>query len=151
MVKLRKDGTPKKSGRPRIPEITPDIGDLEGKLPPRPIDWEKVFYWMNLDATQEEIAGSFHVSVSTLQVHIREKFECNFHQLKERCCGLVKVKLRDNQFKLSSKNATIAIWLGKIWLGQKDPDRQLEIQKTNELIELQKRFLDHTRVINKHE
>lgn len=31
-----------------------------------------------------------------------------------------KASLRRNQFKMSEKNATMAIWLGKQWLDQKD-------------------------------
>jgi hypothetical protein len=41
-----------------------------------------------------------------------------------------KASLRRNQFKLSEKNAAMAIWLGKQYLGQRDPDRSaLELGK----------------------
>lgn len=32
----------------------------------------------------------------------------------------LKIKLRQNQLKLSEKNAAMAIFLGKNWLGQRD-------------------------------
>lgn len=107
-------------GRPRIPEVTPDIGDLEGKLPPKPIDYDAVLHWMDLGATQEEIAGSFRISVSTLYRRLFEKYGMNFDELKEKVCGPAKIALRRNQFHLSKTNASMAIWLGKVWLGQKD-------------------------------
>jgi hypothetical protein len=38
-----------------------------------------------------------------------------------------RASLRRNQFKLSEKNAAMAIWLGKQYLGQRDPDRASEL------------------------
>lgn len=111
---------PKGAGRRRIPLVTPDIGELEGKLPPKPIDFEAVMYWMDLGATAEEIAGCFHISVDTLVNRLVEKTGLNFSELRERICGASKIKLRRNQFNLSETNSSMAIWLGKVWLGQKE-------------------------------
>lgn len=113
----------KKTGRPRIPVVTEDLGDLAGKLPPRPIIMSQVFYWMDLGAPAEEIAGSFHISVDTLHNKLKETYGMSFSELKEKSCGAAKLKLRNNQFRMSEKNASMAIWLGKNWLAQKDPDK----------------------------
>lgn len=112
--------SPTSMGRPRIPLVTPDLAGLEGKLKPKPINIDEVIYWMNLSATCEEIAGSFYVSVSTLVRRLKEEFGMTFDELKKMCCGAAKLALRRNQFKMSEKNASMAIWLGKNWLGQKD-------------------------------
>lgn len=133
-----------KGGRPRIPAFTPDLGPLADKLPPRPINWEQVLYWMNLDATQEEIAGSFHVSVDTLSRRMNEEYGYGFAELKEKACGALKIGLRNNQYKLSAKNAAMAIWLGKIWLGQRDPDKAKESTLLN-MLETCASFMDKTR------
>lgn len=106
--------------RPRIPLVVESIGDLEGKLPPRPIILEQVLYWMDVGGTAEEIAGSFHVSVDTLHRRLKEQTGHSFAELKEKTCGAAKLKLRNNQFKMSEHNASMGIWLGKQWLGQKD-------------------------------
>lgn len=125
---LKKDGTPHapRSGRPKIPVVTEDLSNLGDKLPPRPIDFREVFYWMDLGATQAEIAGAHHVSVDTLSNRLKERFGKTFSELKELVCGMAKVNLRKNQFKLSETNAAMAIWLGKQWLGQKDMPPELE-------------------------
>lgn len=111
-----------KMGRPRIPLVTQDLGPLEDKLPPKPIVLREVIYWMDLGATAEEIAGSFHVSIDTLGRRIKEELGLTFAELKQKVCGFAKIKLRINQFRMSEKNAAMAIWLGKQWLGQKDND-----------------------------
>lgn len=110
----------KKMGRPKIPIITDDLGKLEEKLPARPIMMREVLYWMDLGATEEEIAGSFYVSIDTLKRRLVEETGLTFAELREKCCGQAKLSLRNNQYRLSAKNASLAIWLGKIWLGQKD-------------------------------
>lgn len=109
-----------RTGRPRIPMVTPDIGDLEGKLPPKPIDMDMMIYWMDLGATCAEIAGAFRVSVNTLFRRVKEITGLTFEELKEKVCGPAKIQLRKNQFNLSKSSAAMGIWLGKQWLGQKD-------------------------------
>jgi|GEM_PF-634443 len=118
----------KSSGRPRIPLITPDL-DQEGltdKLPPKPIDFEAVLHWMDLGATAEEIAGAFRVGVRTLDRRLQEHTGMGFGELKEKVCGAAKIALRKNQFNLTKTNATMGIWLGKQWLGQKEEPKTIE-------------------------
>lgn len=126
------DKSKKKMGRPKIPLITKDICELENKIPARYVNLEQVLYWMNLGSTQEEIAGAQHVSVDTLSRRLKEQTGHTFAELKEKCCGTAKIKLRNNQFKLSEKNASMAIWLGKVWLGQKDVE---ESKNKEEILE----------------
>ena len=64
--------------------------------------------------TQEEIATMFDCDVRTLQ---RDEEFCRvFKKGKENG----KMSLRRTQFKLAEKNPTMAIWLGKQYLGQRD-------------------------------
>ena len=44
----------------------------------------------------------------------------NFSEVFKEKRGLGKISLRRNQFRLAEKSATMAIWLGKQYLGQKD-------------------------------
>jgi hypothetical protein len=113
-----------KGGRPKIPMITENLDELEGKLPSKVLVLDQVLYWMDLGSSAEEIAGSYRISVDTLDRRLKEKTNLSFAELKERCSGGAKTRLRHNQFKLSEKNATMAIWLGKVWLGQKDNDEK---------------------------
>ncbi len=142
MVNNMAQSKTKKMGRPRIPMITEDLGPLEKKLPPRPIILDQVIYWMDLGAPAEEIAGSFRVSVDTLYRRLIEETGLTFAELKEKSCGSAKLKLRNNQFKMSENNATMAIWLGKMWLGQCDPDKQAIVTLDKAIIS---ELLDNTK------
>lgn len=116
----------RKPGRPRIPIVIEDLAELEGVLPTRVIEFKQVLYWMDLQATQEEIAGSYYVSVDTLSRRLKDLTGYGFADLKEKCCGGVKIKLRHNQMKLTERNATMGIWLGKQWLNQRDLQQELQ-------------------------
>ena len=82
--------------------------------PKKEIDYILTEKLANIMCTQEEIATLFDCDVRTLQ---RDKEFCRvFKKGKENG----KMSLRRNQWKLSEKNTTMAIWLGKQYLGQKD-------------------------------
>lgn len=90
------------------------------EVPPKEIIFDQVLYWINLQATQEEVASSFRVSVETLNARLKEHFGMSFSELKKRTDGEGKLSLRRYQFKQAEKNATMAIFLGKNWLDQSD-------------------------------
>ena len=39
---------------------------------------------------------------------------------RKRCNGLHKLSLRRYQFQQAERSAAMAIWLGKVWLGQRE-------------------------------
>ncbi len=157
MVKL---GRPKKDG-PRHPcgklIIIPKVGKygrhkipLITEPPPKQIILEQVLYWLDLQATAEEVAGSFHVSVETLNARIMDHFGMTFTDLRKRCVGQAKLSLRRFQFKQAEKSTTMAIWLGKQWLGQKDdiqlvqaPNHDLIISLLNEVKSLKGKMKEY--------
>ena len=51
---------------------------------------------------------------------------------------MLKIKLRRNQFKLSEKSASMAIWLGKQYLNQRDNTESMfvEVEDITPLAEL---------------
>ena len=68
--------------------------------------------------TDEEIAACLGVTVETLQ---NKDNNDAFLECKEKGIGNGKKSLRRIQFEIAKKgNATMAIWLGKQWLGQKE-------------------------------
>lgn len=75
--------------------------------------------------TDEEIAASLHVSVETLLNRNNRK---TFLECKKRGSESGKASLRRRQFKLAEKSASMAIWLGKQYLGQKDNLDVIEIK-----------------------
>lgn len=78
------------------------------------IDYAVVEKLSNIQCTQQEIASFLGCSVDTLQ---RDETFCGIYK-KGQENG--KMSLRRMQFKLAEKNPTMAIWLGKQYLGQKD-------------------------------
>lgn len=73
-----------------------------------------------LQCTEEEIAGFFDCSVDTIERFCKREYKASFADVfnKKRSSG--KISLRRNQFKLAEKSASMAIWLGKQYLGQTD-------------------------------
>jgi hypothetical protein len=92
------DGSKNPGGRPKIP-----------------IDYDQVEKLASIMCTQEEIAAWMDVDVSTLK---RDEKFCTIYKK-----GIEKGKMsfRRQQYKLAEAgNATMSIWLGKQYLGQKD-------------------------------
>ena len=82
--------------------------------PKKEIDYIAVEKLANIQCTQEEIASFLDLSVRTLQ---RDEEFCRIYK-KGQDNG--KMSLRRMQYKLADKNPTMAIWLGKQYLGQRD-------------------------------
>jgi len=64
----------------------------------------------------------FGCSVDTIERWCKRVYNESFAELYNKLSEGGKMSLRRNQMKLSETNATMAIWLGKQWLGQKDKD-----------------------------
>lgn len=99
--------------------------------PKKQIDYNLVEKLAGIQCTQEEIANFLNLSVRTLQ---RDNEFCRLYK-KGQDNG--KMSLRRIQFKLAEKNASMAIFLGKQYLGQKDvieTDNTHEILKVEELL-----------------
>lgn len=78
------------------------------------IDYDMVEKLAGIQCTQQEIASFLGCSVDTLQ---RDETFCGIYK-KGQENG--KMSLRRIQYKLAEKNPTMAIWLGKQYLKQKD-------------------------------
>lgn len=73
-----------------------------------------------LQCSLEEICGFFDASTKTIEKWCKETYGENFSQVfaKKREAG--KISLRRAQWRLAERNAAMAIWLGKQYLGQRD-------------------------------
>lgn len=99
--------------------------------PKKVIDYTAVEKLASIQCTQEEIANFLDISVRTLQ---RDEEFCRLFK-KGRDNG--KMSLRRTQFKIAEKNASMAIFLGKQYLGQRDvieTDNKQELTKVEELL-----------------
>ncbi|MCM1237740.1 MAG: hypothetical protein NC489_47360 [Ruminococcus flavefaciens] len=73
-----------------------------------------------LQCTLQEIAHLFDCSADTVERWCKREYEMSFADIYKKKAENGKMSLRRNQLKLSETSATMAIWLGKQWLGQKD-------------------------------
>lgn len=89
--------------------------------PPKPINWDQFEQLCLLQCTQSEIGSMFHVDEDTIRVRTEKHYGEEYSVVYKRFSEGGKTSLRRNQFVMSRKNCSMAIWLGKIWLGQKDP------------------------------
>ena len=90
-------------GRPRI-EIDQD-------------QFEKLCY---LQCTLNEIASWFKCSDDTIENWCKRTYKRNFSDIYKTFSAGGKISLRRWQFKMAEHNTSMAIWLGKQYLGQKE-------------------------------
>ena len=86
----------------------------KGGRPKKEIDWKLVENLASIMCTQSEIASVIGVDIKTLKA--RDEFLPTLEKGLEKG----KASLRRTQFKLAERNASMAIFLGKQYLGQKD-------------------------------
>lgn len=96
-----------------------------GKPGPDPIqiDWEQVKALCSIQCTRGEVASFLGISHDTLERAAKRDFEKNFVELRDEWSQGGKCSLRRKQWKLADRSATMAIFLGKQMLGQRDDIR----------------------------
>lgn len=83
------------------------------------IDLKKLAALAQVQCTYEEIASVFGCSVRTIER--RAKKDKEFREIIEGGKGVGRVSIRRQQFRLmNAGNPTMAIWLGKQYLGQRN-------------------------------
>ena len=122
MVNCRKQYTYRGMG-----QIMPKVKKKTKNPPHRPkkynIDPKKVEYLASIGCTQTEIAKMYGCNEDTIQRTYSESWRKGIADCKER--------LRKIQWKIALEgNPTMAIWLGKQYLGQTD-----KVEQTNRNIE----------------
>lgn len=78
-----------------------------------------------IQCTKEEICAVLDVCEDTLNSWCNETYGNNFSVVFREKRQLGKESLRRKQWKLADSNATMAIWLGKQYLGQKEQFEQV--------------------------
>jgi len=87
------------------------------------VDWEQVKKLAAIQCTRDEIASFLGICRETLQRAAKREFGVVFGDLLEEWKEGGKVSLRRKQWLLADKSATMAIFLGKQMLGQRDDIR----------------------------
>lgn len=112
-----------KTGRPRIE-----------------IDEENFKKLCGLQCTLTEIAAFFDCSEDTIQRWCKRELRSDFATAFKKYSASGKMSLRRWQFKMAEHNCSMAIWLGKQWLGQTDRIEQTvtEIEDLSPLADMLK-------------
>lgn len=71
-----------------------------------------------LQCTLSEIAAFFNCSEDTIERWCKREYKEGFADVYSKKRGLGKISLRRSQFRMAETNPTMAIWLGKQYLGQ---------------------------------
>lgn len=121
---IKKTNNPK-MGRPKI-EIKQD-------------EFEKL---CAMQCTEEEIAGWYRCSVDTLENWCRRTYKTTFSAIYKTLSANGKMSLRRTQFRIAETNASMAIFLGKQYLGQRDVIEQ-DVNDNGLLGELTKAIKQH--------
>lgn len=88
--------------------------------PVKEINKEQFESLCNLQCTIEEIAGFFKCNKDTINAWCKRTYDEGFSETYKKYSQNGKISLRRYQYRLAEKNASMAIWLGKQWLGQTD-------------------------------
>ena len=84
------------------------------------IDAEQFKKLCAIQCTLEEMASWFKCSEDTVERWCRRELKCSFADAYKMFSADGKISLRRTQFKMAEHNVTMAIWLGKQYLGQSD-------------------------------
>lgn len=78
-----------------------------------------------IQCTEAEICVALECSEDTINRWCKRTYGATFADTYKSKCQRGKSSLRRMQFKLAAKNASMAIWLGKQYLGQRDEPEQV--------------------------
>jgi len=92
--------------------------------PPRDFD-KKIFEGLcHVQCTVNEIEAILHADQRTIDSWCNREYGEDFNTVYKRFAEGGKASVRRNQINLSKTNSSMAIWLGKILLGQRDPQEE---------------------------
>lgn len=110
--------------------------------PRKEIDQEQFEKLCALQCTKEEISSWFDCSEDTIENWCHKTYDESFSAVfsKKREAG--KISLRRSQWRLAEKNAAMAIFLGKNYLGQRDSIEYEDKDAINKLDQILKSMSD---------
>lgn len=88
--------------------------------PRKEIDKKQFENLCALQCTHDEICAWFDVTVKTLESWCKRTYGDGFSKVFAQKRGKGKISLRRSQWQLAEKSASMAIWLGKQYLNQRD-------------------------------
>lgn len=84
------------------------------------IDTEQFKKLCGIQCTLDEIASWFKCSEDTIERWCKRELKMSFAEAFQTWSADGKISLRRTQFRMAETNVSMAIWLGKQYLGQRD-------------------------------
>ena len=116
--------------------------------PLKEIDKKQFEGLCSIQCTEREICAVLGVADKTLTAWINREYgpeygsefggKLTFKDIFEIKGAIGKISLRRYQFKQAEKNPTMAIWLGKQWLGQTD---NIQVEAGNDTLKVAREIL----------
>ena len=101
---------------------------MAGGRPRAQIDKKEFEKLCALQCTQLEMCAWFDVDENTMNAWCKREYEMSFSEVFAIKKGKGKIALRRIQYQLAEKNPSMAIFLGKQYLGQSDNPQAEEAQ-----------------------
>lgn len=94
-----------------------------------------------IQCTKDEIASFFNCSADTIERWCKREYKCSFAVIFAQKRGLGKISLRRSQFRMAETNVSMAIWLGKQYLGQAEQQQvTLSVNDDESIKEMERYF-----------
>ena len=101
--------------------------------PKKEINQNQFEFLCGIQCTEKEIAAFFDCDISTLSAWCKRTYKATFQDVSKNKAEVGKISLRRLQFKHAEKSPSMAIFLGKQYLGQRD-----QIAMTTDLVKDEK-------------
>lgn len=95
--------------------------------PKKEIDWQRFEDHCSFQCTQEEIGAKLGVHRETLSKRVKEHYGEDYSTVYKKYSADGLASLRSYQFHLAKTNTSMAIFLGKVLLKQKEEDSSKDI------------------------
>lgn len=111
--------------------------------PKKEINQRQFEHACSLQCTKSEICAFFDVTDKTLENWCKRTYKKGFSEVFAEKRQIGRMSLRRSQMKMAETNPTMAIWLGKQYLGQRD-NRDIAIKQviSHEAIEAVEEFMN---------
>lgn len=106
----------------------------KGGRPRIEIDEDQFKALCNIQCTLVEISDWFKCSEDTIERWCKRTFDMSFADTYKKFSVGGKISLRRYQMKMAETNVTMAIWLGKQYLGQTDKQEIATVSNEDETI-----------------
>lgn len=107
------------------------------------INWELVELYLKSGSTQQKIADSLGIHKDTLADRIKEKYGINYSNFSSKMRSEGDLLIEAKQYDKAMKGYWPALlWLGKVRLGQREPDIIYRMAENQEQIDQSHRIME---------